>query len=132
MKVIPFVFGLLILIAFDTAGQLGFKLAGDAAAPAVPFGEFLFRLVQGPWILLVVGAYACAFLTYMTLLKIIPMGPLFAASHLEIVVVTIISIYLFNERLSPVQMAGCGLIVVGFIWLARSLARDGKTSLLSE
>jgi drug/metabolite transporter (DMT)-like permease len=132
MRSIPFAFGLLVLIIFDTAGQLGFKLAGDAAAPAVPFDQFLVRLLQGPWILLVIAAYAFAFLTYMTLLKIIPMGPLFAASHLEIVVVTIISIYLFNEHLSAVQVVGCGLIVAGFIWLTRSLARDGKPSLLSE
>jgi len=54
------------------------------------------------------------------LLEHAPIGPAFAASHLEVVTVLIVSIMLFGERLSPAKLAGAACIVLGIIFLSLS------------
>ncbi|MFI5012632.1 MAG: EamA family transporter [Hyphomicrobiales bacterium] len=110
--------GFIVLLAFDTLGQVAFKLAGEHAAPIDGGIEFLRRLSLEPWVLAIVAAYFGAFLTYMTLIKDAPIGPLFAASHLEIVTVSLISILVFGERLALVQIVGCLAILGGVCLLA--------------
>ena len=55
----------------------------------------------------------------MTLLKYAPVGASFAASHLEIVSVTIVSYYLFNESLNNYKIIGGVLILLGVLCLAK-------------
>ena len=50
-----------------------------------------------PWIYGAFVGYIGAFFTWMSLLKHAPIGPAFAASHLEIISVLAISYWLFNE-----------------------------------
>ena len=47
-----------------------------------------------------------------------PIGPAFAASHLEIVSVTLFSVAFLGDRLSALQALGCCAIVSGVIVLA--------------
>jgi drug/metabolite transporter (DMT)-like permease len=110
--------GFLALLAFDTLGQVAFKLAGSHTAPVALDLDFVLRLWREPWLIGIVVAYLGAFLTYMTLMKDAPIGPLFAASHLEIVSVSLISVLAFKESLAPWQMLGCLAIVAGVCLLA--------------
>jgi drug/metabolite transporter (DMT)-like permease len=113
------------LLAFDSWTQVAFKLASRQT------GEFLFEMhwlraaALSPWILGAVGGYIGAFITWMTLLKHAPVGPAFAASHLEVVVVLIISVLLFGEHLSPGQIAGAVCIVGGIVLLSLSESKHG-------
>lgn len=112
------VLGLLALVAVDTLGQVAFKLAASSVAP-VDFSQAFFgRIVVEPWILAIAAAYLAAFLLYMTLMRKIAIGPLFAAAHLEIVAVAILSVVFFGEHLNLVQLLGCLAIVGGVIMLA--------------
>ena len=113
-----FLSGFVALLAFDTLGQISFKLAAEQTSPVEPTLDFFGRLTEEPWVLAVLVAYGGAFLTYMTLMKKAPIGPLFAASHLEIVSVAVISVYLFGERLSAIQILGSATILVGVLILA--------------
>ena len=113
-----FLIGFALLLIFDTAGQVGFKLAADSTAPALFNIEWAVRVFKEPWIYFAVGGYIGAFFTWMSLLKKAPIGPAFAASHLEIVTVLIISVAFLGERLSWLQILGCLSIVVGVIILA--------------
>jgi drug/metabolite transporter (DMT)-like permease len=118
MKRVHFASGFLTLLAFDTLGQIAFKLTADHVAP-VAFGlDFVARLMREPWALAIVFAYGTAFVTYMTLIRDAPVGPLFAASHLEIVTVALLSVALFGEHLSLAQVIGCIAVVSGVILLA--------------
>jgi uncharacterized membrane protein len=54
----------------------------------------------------------------MTMLKHAPLGPVFAASHLEIVSVTLFSIAYMGDRLTLLQVIGCCAIVAGVLVLA--------------
>jgi drug/metabolite transporter (DMT)-like permease len=60
----------------------------------------------------------------MTLLEHAPVGPAFAASHLEVVTVLLISIPLFGERVSAAKAAGAVCIVAGIILLSISESKQ--------
>ncbi|WP_312529246.1 EamA family transporter [Comamonas sp.] len=116
--------GFLVLMAFDTLAQLSFKKAGDAALPLEFSPSWLWRVFAQPWIYGALIGYIGAFLTWMHLLRRAPVGPAFAASHLEIISVLVLSHYLFQETIGLPQILGCMFIVAGIACLALSEARD--------
>ena len=117
--------GFLVLMAFDTLAQLSFKKAGDSALPLEFTPSWLWRVFGQPWIYGAFVGYIGAFFTWMSLLKRAPIGPAFAASHLEIISVLAISHYLFNEQIGWPQIVGCLFIVAGIVCLAISETKEG-------
>ena len=115
-----YVTGFLVLMAFDTLSQLCFKLAALHAAPFAADGPWLLRVAREPWVYGAIAGYLGAFVTYMSLLRHAPVGPAFAASHLNVVSVLLISAWLLHERLSLPQSVGAVLIVFGILVLART------------
>lgn len=107
-----------ILMLFDTLTQVSLKLASNHSGVFSATLSYLLDVLQRPWIYGALAGYFGAFVTWMTLLKRAPVGPAFAASHLEVIAVLIASALLFNERLAPMQLLGCGCIVLGIACLA--------------
>ena len=116
--------GFLVLMAFDTLAQLSFKMAGDSALPLEMSSAWLARVFGQPWIYGAFVGYIGAFFTWMSLLKRAPIGPAFAASHLEIITVLALSHYLFNEQIGWPQIVGCLFIVAGIVCLAISETQE--------
>ena len=116
--------GFLVLMAFDTLAQLSFKMAGDSALPLEMSSAWLVRVFGQPWIYGAFVGYIGAFFTWMSLLKRAPIGPAFAASHLEIISVLALSHYLFNEQIGWPQVVGGLFIVAGIVCLAISETED--------
>ncbi|MGH8124585.1 MAG: DMT family transporter [Rhodanobacteraceae bacterium] len=114
--------GFLLLMGFDTLAQISFKHAGTHALPVVPDLAWLRRLFDAPWIYGAIIGYIGAFFTWMTLLKHAPIGPAFAASHLEIISVMLLSVWLFDEPLTTPRVLGALFILAGIACLA--LAED--------
>ncbi|MEP7242578.1 MAG: EamA family transporter [Gammaproteobacteria bacterium] len=112
--------GFLSLLAFDTAAQVCFKFAALAAAPFSPDVAWLLRVAGTPWVYGSIGGYVGAFLTWMMLLERAPLGPAFAASHLEVISVLFLSAVLFDEPLGSATFIGCAAIVLGIVCLAAS------------
>lgn len=110
------ILGLLVLCAFDTLAQVSFKLAAQHTIPVEPSPAWFLRLLAEIWLYLALIGYVGAFFTYLTLLKRMPIGQAFAASHLEVVTVVIVSVLFLGERLSLWQLAGGALVLAG-IWL---------------
>lgn len=110
--------GFVLLMAFDTLAQVSFKLAGMHAFPPRADLQWLARLVSQPWIFGAVAGYVGAFVTWMGLLRRAPVGPAFAASHLEVVSVLAISAIAFGEHISLAQAFGALVIVAGILCLA--------------
>jgi multidrug transporter EmrE-like cation transporter len=110
--------GFLLLIVIDTGVQIGFKLAGNNTLPVTLDLPWLERVTREPWLIVVLIGYGAAFLVYMTLIKHAPIGPAFAASHLEIVAVTLFSVLVFGDTLTLWQALGCCAIVSGVVVLA--------------
>ncbi len=119
-----YVTGFLVLMAFDTLSQLCFKLAALHAAPFAADGPWLLRVAREPWVYGAIAGYLGAFVTYMGLLRHAPVGPAFAASHLNVVSVLLVSAWLLHERLSLPQSVGATLIVLGILVLARAERGD--------
>ncbi|MPM27962.1 4-amino-4-deoxy-L-arabinose-phosphoundecaprenol flippase subunit ArnE [bioreactor metagenome] len=115
-----YIVGFLVLMAFDTLAQLSFKMAGDSALPLEFSAQWLARAFGQPWIYGAFVGYIGAFFTWMSLLKHAPIGPAFAASHLEIISVLALSHYLFSEQIGWPQIVGCLFIVAGIVCLALS------------
>lgn len=114
--------GFLLLIAVDTFVQIGFKFAGNNTLPATLDLPWLERVVREPWVLAVLVGYGAAFVLYMTLIKHAPIGPAFAASHMEIVTVTLFSYWYLGDSITLVQAIGCCTIVAGVLVLAATEA----------
>lgn len=110
--------GFLLLIAVDSFVQIGFKFAGNNTMPVTLDLPWLDRVTREPWAIAVLAGYGVAFLIYMTLIKHAPIGPAFAASHSEIVTVTMFSMWYFGDTVTLLQAIGCCAIVSGVIVLA--------------
>jgi drug/metabolite transporter (DMT)-like permease len=108
----------ILLLAIDTFNQVAFKMAGERTAPVTFDADWLLRIVNEPWIAVILAGNLLAFLIYMTLLRDVQIGPAFAASHLEIVTVMIVSVMFFDERFTPLQVVGCAAIFAGVAILA--------------
>jgi drug/metabolite transporter (DMT)-like permease len=115
-----YLLGFLLLLGFDTFAQVSFKLAANHAMPLLMGVAWVLRVFTTPWTYAAILGYIGAFFTWMTLLRHAPIGPAFAASHLEVVGLLAISVLFFDERLSLLQLFGSALIVAGIVCLARS------------
>jgi drug/metabolite transporter (DMT)-like permease len=113
-----YVIGFLCLMGFDTLAQLSFKMAGSHALPVEASTAWLWRVFSHPWIYGAIIGYVGAFFSWMTLLQRAPIGPAFAASHLEVVSVLLLSAWLFNEALTPGRVTGALAIIAGIACLA--------------
>lgn len=113
-----YIIGFLILLVFDTMAQVAFKLGAMSTAPAACDIAWLLRVVTEKWVYVALVGYLGAFVTYMTLLKHAPIGPAFAVSHLELVIVLIVSVLFLNEHLNAVQVVGSLLICAGIVVFA--------------
>lgn len=121
-----YIVGFLVLIAFDALAQISFKMSALQAGPFVPDAAWVMRAALSPWVLGALAGYLGAFFTWMTLLEHAPVGPAFAASHMEVVVIMIVSVPLFDEHLSAPQLAGALLVIAGVLCLA--CAESGAAS----
>lgn len=114
------IIGFFILMGFDTMAQLSFKLASTNAMPLDFDLNWFIRLFTKPWVYGAILGYIGAFLTWMVILKHAPVGPSFAASHLELISVTLFSVWLLGEELNAYKIVGGTLIILGVLCLAKS------------
>jgi len=127
-----YVIGFLVLLAFDTLAQIGFKLAAVAAAPPELEMAWLGRIATEGWIYLAIAGYLGAFVTWMTLLRYAPIGPAFAPTHLAIVTVLVVSVMWLGETLSRPQIVGAALILTGITVLAVTKSEEPERRLHHE
>lgn len=113
-----YLIGFLVLMLFDTLSQVCFKLTAIHAAPLALELDWLLRVFGQPWVYGAIVGYLGAFFTWMTLLEHAPIGPAFAASHLEVIAVMLASVWLFGEHVTLAQYIGAMLIVGGILCLA--------------
>lgn len=121
-------YGFLLLTAIDTVAHVLFKVTALRAAPLEASAAWLARALGEASLYGAVACYVATFFVWMTLLRRAPVGPAFAASHLDVVTVMIASTLLLNERVTPLQLAGAGLILAGIGCLSLSEARDARTA----
>ncbi|HXH39887.1 MAG TPA: EamA family transporter [Thermoanaerobaculia bacterium] len=119
-------FGALVLC--DTWTQVAFKLASHQTGEFIASTHWLQAAAVSPWILGAIAGYLGSFITWMTLLKYAPVGPAFAASHMDVVSVLIVSVLLFGEHMTLGQIAGAACIIGGIILLSLSESKHGDAT----
>lgn len=112
------ILGFMLLTALDTMAQICFKLASTHALPLAANWAWVQRVLSHIWLYGAILGYIGSFFTWTTLLKRVAVGPAFAASHLQIISVMVVSWWLFNEPVSPAKIAGSILILSGIACLA--------------
>ena len=135
-----YLIGFFVLMCFDTMAQLGFKFAAHAGLAFFPvsfapehIAAWIWNIIGAPWIYFSVCGYLGAFITWMTLLKHAAIGPAFAASHLYIVSVMLITVAFFpQEQLGTLQVVGCLFIMGGIFVLAAETGPDPKKGLIDD
>lgn len=115
-----YLIGFIVLLAFDTLAQISFKYTAMAALPVSADLGWLARIFSQPWVYFAILSYLGAFFSWMTLLKHAPIGPAFAASHMEVLTVMLIAVPLFGDQLKQTHIIGAALILVGIVCLAFS------------
>mgnify|MGYP000317359451 CR=1 FL=1 len=111
-----YIIGFLILMSFDTLSQISFKYASTQALPLELSPDWLMRLFLNPWL------YGPSRLPRRVrdvddAPALCPGGPSFAASHLELISVTLFSVWLFNEPLNAYKSsAGCSSCSASCAW----------------
>ncbi|MDF7666283.1 EamA family transporter [Orbaceae bacterium ESL0727] len=123
-----YLIGFLLLLFFDTFGQTSFKLTALSAMPLEVNLDWIGRIFCHYWAYFVILGYTGAFITWMVLLKKAPVGPAFAASHLQVVTVMFVSIAVFNEHITWEHLLGALLIILGIIFLALAEQQLHKSS----
>lgn len=113
-----YLIGFLFLLLFDTLGQCSFKLTAQHAEPLEMSFDWIIRVFTNPWVYTAVFGYIGAFFTWMLLLKKAPIGPAFAASHLEVVTVMLASYWIFNEQITLLRLLSAAFIIIGIVFLA--------------
>lgn len=124
-----YLLGFLALMSFDTMTQISSKLAALAAEPLDISPAWAVRIFSSPWVYLAFAGYIGSFVCWLTLLRYAPVGPSFAVSHLELVSVTILSVWLFQEPLNAWKICGGILIILGVLCLAGDGAQRSAKAL---
>lgn len=115
-----YLIGFLVLVSFDTLAQICFKLTANHAMPPEANLAWVVRVLSSPWVYGAIACYVGAFVTWMTLLEYAPIGPAFAASHMEVISVMGLSMWIFGEHIGAPQLIGSALIIAGIVCLAIS------------
>jgi len=82
-------------------------------------GQVFFKMAQGsflsPFLYLGLFLYGFSTLLWVYSLKFLPLSKVYPFTFLTFALVLVLSYFLFNERLSPVNFVGIFLIVVGVV-----------------
>ena len=116
--------GFLVLMAFDTLAQVCFKFAGLHALPVEGNLDWVLRVFSTPYAYGAISGYLGAFFTWMTLLRHAPVGPAFAATHLQVVSVLLVSHWLFGDPVTLLRGSGAILILAGILCLGVAETQD--------
>lgn len=119
-----YVMGFAVLAFFDTLTQVSLKLASQQTGDFVLAFSWFHAALASVWVYGAVAGYLGAFVTWMKLLEEAPVGPAFAASHLDVVTVLLISVPLFGERLRGAQILGAIFVVAGILLLSLSESKE--------
>ncbi len=118
-----YVIGFGVLLMFDTLMQVSVKLASKQAGAFSMQLEWLLNVLHNPWLYGAATGYLGTFVVWMTLLKRVPIGSAYAASHMGLIPVLAISVVYFGEHLSAMQVLGVLCITLGIVALSLSEAK---------
>lgn len=95
-------------------GQVLFKKVG-LAMRGLPLGEGMAAVARGPALYAALMLYACATLLWIWILSRVPLSQAYPWVAVGMVIVPLLSWYLFDERIAPIFWLGVALIIAGVV-----------------
>ena len=120
MKTVYFLY-LLFFVFLMCMGQILFKKTALILSPSYnsinisKLFESLLILIKIPYFFLALIVYASATLFWLFILQKIPLSIAYPFTALAMVIIPVLSIFLFQEKLSLNYWIGASLIVIGII-----------------
>lgn len=120
-------FYVIILVSFAflmSVGQLLFKktavtvLTSSEAGPANIIEGFI-RALQTPWLYSALVVYFFATLTWLYILQRVALSTAYPFTALAMVIVPLLAVFLFGEKLSLQFWIGASLIILGIFIIAK-------------
>ncbi len=101
-------------------GQILFKKTALSISSNETMGliEGIIKALSIPWLYLALTAYAFATVFWLYLLQRIPITIAYPFTALAMVIVPILAVFVFGERLSPSYWLALSLIIAGIIIIA--------------
>ena len=101
-------------------GQILFKKTALSMSSneALSLFDGIFKAISIPWLYMALFVYGIATVFWLYLLQRIPLNLAYPFSALAMVIVPILAMYLFGERLNLSYWLGLSLIVSGIIVIA--------------
>lgn len=103
-----------MLLGFDTASQLAFKVGSAALVGAVGLAWFT-AVLTSPWIIAGIAGYLGSFAAWMLILRRTDLSLAFPMTALAYVSVLVASQLLLGETVDMLRWAGVICIVSGFL-----------------
>jgi drug/metabolite transporter (DMT)-like permease len=109
-------------LAFDTASQLAFKWAADAAGATALDLHWMQRALASPGLWIGIACYVGTLLVWLRVLARTELSRAFPMSGLAYITVPILAVLLFGESITFLEAAGIAAICVGVALLATERA----------
>jgi undecaprenyl phosphate-alpha-L-ara4N flippase subunit ArnE len=114
-------FALVTVILNGSAQLLLRQAALSGAVPTAPL-----TLVRNPWFMVGLAAYACSVLTWLVVLRRVPLSLAAPFVALVYVAVPLASRVLFDDHINPRMWLGMLLVVLGVTLVAQSAPRPAE------
>lgn len=106
-------FYVFLTIALTVYGQMVIKARATELARLAQGREFLLSMFLDPWVLSGLCAALAASATWMLAVRTANLSAIYPIMALTFVIIPILAVVTFGEKLAPVQVVGIALIVVG-------------------
>ena len=106
-------FYVFLTIVLTVYGQMAIKARALELSRAAQGREFLWSMFLDPWVLSGLAAALAASATWMLAVRTANLSAIYPVMALTFVIIPILAVVAFGERLAPVQLVGIALIVVG-------------------
>lgn len=107
---------ILAAVVFSVVGQLMLKSGATSLASVAP-RAFLIAAFRNVHVLSGLAAWSASTICWLYVLRVAPLSRAYGLTSLTYVLILISSVYLYEERIRPVHIAGTLLIVVGIACL---------------
>ena len=110
---------LLLFSCLMASGQMLFKFTAGQVSVSASFAGTILGLLRQPTFWLACALYGFATLFWLWILTRVPLSFAYPASALALIIVPVMSMLFFAERLSPAYWLGLALVLGGLFVLTR-------------
>lgn len=102
-----------LTIALTVYGQMVIKARATELAKSAQGAHYILAMFLDPWVLSGLGAALAASATWMLAVRTAPLSAIYPIMALTFVIIPVLAVLAFGEKLGTMQWVGLVLIVMG-------------------